>query len=56
MEMTLRIALAWVLYGLGDAVSRMPRYPYSVYRWLMLTSCDLQGPSGRGPWSEELPS
>ena len=50
----MRWALSWVLYRLGDAVSRpMERWElyrlYPIYNRLMCWSDDVQG-AGPGPW------
>jgi hypothetical protein len=49
-----RLAMSWALYGLGHAVSRLPRYPYTLYNRLMIWSSDLQT-GERGPWRNVQP-
>lgn len=44
-----RAGLAWLLFGAGHFVSRLPWYPYRVYSVLMLWSDAIQG-DGHGPW------
>ena len=52
----MRRVAAWVLYGLGDGVSRIMNsaeifgHLYPVYNRLMGWSVIVQGPSDRGPW------
>ncbi len=48
-QTTFRIASSWVLFGLGHAVSRLPRYPYVIYNRLMIWSSNLQT-GEHGPW------
>lgn len=40
----------WLCWGLGDLLSRLPRYPYRLYNWLMVTSNDIQGSRISGKW------
>lgn len=55
---TIRIGLAWTLYGAADLWMRATHsniqwrweWPYHVYSWLMVTAHDLQGDDPRGPW------
>lgn len=51
-----RVAIAWLLYGIGDALSKLPgrlsQYWYPVYNRLMCWSDDLQGDDKRGPWED----
>jgi hypothetical protein len=51
-----RWLIAWMLYGLGDSVSRLMNsaeilgHLYPVYNRLMGWSVIVQGPSANGPW------
>ena len=54
----MRLALSWICYWLGDAISRVMDYwpsehchPYVLYNRLMEWSSDLQGAGPNGPWS-----
>ena len=52
----MRWALSWVLYWIGDAVSRVMLrgdwlWPYRLYNWLMCKSAYVQGlVTNPGPW------
>lgn len=48
----LRLAMAWALFWAGDALSRLPRYPYAIYHRLMVWSNNLQKTGERGPWKD----
>lgn len=57
----LRVALSWVLYWMGRAVSRLDNTIqserfclYRPYNKLMLASADVQGDDTRGPWKTVL--
>lgn len=45
---------AWLFFGMGDLLSRLPHYPYRPYNWLMTKSVECQGMYGfkRWPWRE----
>lgn len=50
----MRRAMSWILYAMGDAVSRLLAFDlfafvYPLYNWLMLKSAKVQG-DGDGPW------
>ncbi len=53
----LRGGVAWILYFLGDLISKIMHteytaFLYSVYNTLMITSADVQGEQNRfGPWN-----
>lgn len=57
---TIRVGLAWVLFGTGALWSRATHsniqwwweWPSHVYSWLMVTAYDLQGDDPRGPWED----
>ena len=55
----MRWATAWLLYWLGDAVSRLTNRAdwlrlYPLHNRLMCWSDSIQGPSGHGPWNAEV--
>ena len=45
----MRRLIVWALFGAGHLLSRLPWYPYFLYRWFMATSSDLQV-GDNGPW------
>ena len=59
MRKILGYILSWILYGLGDLISKpMSRWDcmawlYTPYNWLMLKSYAIQNWAGNsGPWKE----
>lgn len=42
MKKAIGYTVAWVLYYLGDLVSRFPNFNYTVYSKLMISSGDVQ--------------
>lgn len=51
---------AWTFYGLGCAAWWLECKffghfcsIYRIYNWLMITACEIQGPSGNGPWGPD---
>lgn len=58
----MRSTLAWALYWMGHAVSRLDRFDnerlcncwYPVYNRLMNWSAAVQGPGPKGPWVQSI--
>ena len=52
-----RWLLAWILYAVGNGISKLDRFEwtfglwYWVYSRCMCWSADIQGPGDFGPWS-----
>jgi hypothetical protein len=50
----MRLIGAWFFWAIGDLLSRLPRYPYTLYSATMLLSSDIQG-AQQGkywPWTD----
>jgi len=53
MKKLIGYPLAWALYYLGDLISRIPNFNYTVYKNLMIWSSDVQEWSGlKSPWKK----
>lgn len=53
MKKLIGYSIAWLLYYLGDFVSRVPNFNYTIYSKLMCWSSDIQNWSGvKSPWKK----